>query len=197
MFFIRWFSFFLLSLQMRSDGRILKTEQGLLLRSLQPSDSGMYQCTATEKNFKHSLVKLQLVVLSSRAVNNVLVEGGGGQLPPALHSSSTQWTPSAGQYKDLLTILSQPEMTLINQYCQDYWQFGDPLLGAIKAKDLKEFKEQKKPRNRRHHREGEKMEEQEEIETWGTRLCIWNSLNHQPNHTPTRPSHPEPRPCEN
>uniref|UniRef100_A0A8C2ZC69 Semaphorin 3F n=1 Tax=Cyclopterus lumpus TaxID=8103 RepID=A0A8C2ZC69_CYCLU len=93
--------------EMRSDGRILKTEQGLLLRSLQPSDSGMYQCTATEKNFKHTLVKLQLVVLSSRAVNNV-----------------TQWTPSTGQYKDLLTILSQPEMSLINQYCQDYWQ-GD------------------------------------------------------------------------
>ncbi|XP_042263398.1 semaphorin-3F isoform X1 [Thunnus maccoyii] len=151
--------------EMRSDGRILKTEQGLLLRSLQPSDSGMYQCTATEKNFKHTLVKLQLVVLSSRAVNNVLVEGGGGLVPSSLHSSSTQWTPSAGQYKDLLTILSQPEMSLINQYCQDYWQFGDPLLGALKAKDLKELKEQKKPRNRRHHGKGEEEEEQEEVET--------------------------------
>uniref|UniRef100_A0A7N8X981 Sema domain, immunoglobulin domain (Ig), short basic domain, secreted, (semaphorin) 3Fb n=1 Tax=Mastacembelus armatus TaxID=205130 RepID=A0A7N8X981_9TELE len=151
--------------EMRSDGRVLKTEQGLLLRSLQPSDSGMYQCTATEKNFKHTLVKLQLVVLSSRAVNNLLVEGGGGLVPSSLHSSSTQWTPSTGQYKDLLTILSQPEMSLINQYCQDYWQFGDPLLGAIKAKDLKELKEQKKPRNRRHHGDGEENEEQEDAET--------------------------------
>uniref|UniRef100_A0A673AJ44 Sema domain, immunoglobulin domain (Ig), short basic domain, secreted, (semaphorin) 3Fb n=1 Tax=Sphaeramia orbicularis TaxID=375764 RepID=A0A673AJ44_9TELE len=153
--------------ELRSDGRILKTDQGLLLRSLQPSDSGLYQCSATEKNFKHTLVKLQLVVLSSRAVNNVLVEGGGGGglVPSSLHSS-TQWTPSAGQYKDLLTILSQPEMTLINQYCQDYWQFGDPLLGALKAKDLKELKEQKKPRNRRHHGDdGEENEEQEEAET--------------------------------
>uniref|UniRef100_A0A8D3BUY9 Sema domain, immunoglobulin domain (Ig), short basic domain, secreted, (semaphorin) 3Fb n=1 Tax=Scophthalmus maximus TaxID=52904 RepID=A0A8D3BUY9_SCOMX len=151
--------------EMRSDGRIFKTEQGLLLRSLQPSDSGMYQCIATEKNFKYTLVKLQLVVLSSRAVNSVLVEGGGGLVPSSLHSSSTQWTPSAGQYKDLLTILSQPEMSLINQYCQDYWQFGDPLLGALKAKDLKELKEHKKPRNRRHHGEGEENEEQEEVET--------------------------------
>ncbi|KAM3878221.1 semaphorin-3F [Diretmus argenteus] len=150
--------------EMRSDGRILKTDQGLLLRSLQPSDSGMYQCTATEKNFKHTLVKLQLVVLLGRAVNNVLVEGGGGLVPSSLHSSSSQWTPSAGQYKDLLTILSQPEMGLINQYCQDYWQLGDPLLGTIKAKDLKELKEQKKPRNRRHHGEGEE-EEQEDVET--------------------------------
>lgn len=161
-----FFFFFVLSPQMRSDGRVLKTEQGLLLRSLQPSDSGMYQCTATEKNFKHTLVKLQLVVLSSRAVNSVLVEGGGGGLVPphSAHSGSTQWTPSSEQYKDLLTILSQPEMSLINQYCQDYWQFGDPLLGALKAKDLKELKEHKKPRNRRHHGDGEENEEQEEEE---------------------------------
>ncbi|XP_041748427.2 semaphorin-3F isoform X2 [Coregonus clupeaformis] len=147
--------------EMRSDGRVLKTEQGLLLRSLQPSDSGVYQCTATEKNFKHTLVKLQLVVLSSRAVNNVLVEGG--ELGPSALQSSA-WTPSAGQYKDLLTILSQPEMGLINQYCQDYWQLGDPMMGAINAKDMKELKEQKKPRNRRHHGEGEEEEEEEEEE---------------------------------
>ncbi|KAG9353241.1 hypothetical protein JZ751_017817 [Albula glossodonta] len=141
--------------EMRSDGRVLKTDQGLLLRSLQPSDSGLYQCTATEKNFKHTLVKLQLVVLSSRAVNSILMETGAPAMAPL---QSSPWTPSAGQYKDLLTILSQPEMGLINQYCQDYWHYSngspkDPTLGAIKGKDLKELKEQKKPRNRRNHNE--------------------------------------------
>uniref|UniRef100_A0A8C4NZJ6 Sema domain, immunoglobulin domain (Ig), short basic domain, secreted, (semaphorin) 3Fa n=1 Tax=Dicentrarchus labrax TaxID=13489 RepID=A0A8C4NZJ6_DICLA len=136
--------------EIRSEGRILKTEQGLLIRSLQSSDSGIYQCTSTEKNFKHTLVKLQLVVLSSRTVNNVLVETGSPALPPL---QSSAWTPSAGQYKDLLTILSQPEMGLINQYCQDYWQLGEGSLGDNKAKSLKELKEQKKPRNRRHHDE--------------------------------------------
>ncbi|CAJ1050601.1 sema domain%2C immunoglobulin domain (Ig), short basic domain, secreted, (semaphorin) 3Fa isoform X2 [Xyrichtys novacula] len=136
--------------EIRSEGRILKTEQGLLIRSLQSSDSGIYQCTSTEKNFKHTLVKLQLVVLSSRTVNNVLVETGSPALPPL---QSSAWTPSVGQYKDLLTILSQPEMGLINQYCQDYWQLGEGSLGDSKAKSLKELKEQKKPRNRRHHDE--------------------------------------------
>ncbi|XP_039529237.1 semaphorin-3F isoform X1 [Pimephales promelas] len=134
--------------EVRTDGRLLKTDQGLLLRSLQSSDSGIYVCTATEKNFKHTLVKLQLVVLTNQAVNNILVETGRPAVSPL---QSSAWTPSAGQYKDLLTILSQPEMGLINQYCQDYWQYGDPLTGVIKAKDLKELKEQKKPRNRRHH----------------------------------------------
>ncbi|XP_058646840.1 semaphorin-3F isoform X1 [Onychostoma macrolepis] len=134
--------------EVRTDGRVMKTDQGLLLRSLQSSDSGIYVCTATEKNFKHTLVKLQLVVLTNQAVNNILVESGH---PVTSSLQSSPWTPSAGQYKDLLTILSQPEMGLINQYCQDYWQYGDPLTGVIKAKDLKELKEQKKPRNRRHH----------------------------------------------
>uniref|UniRef100_A0A3P8UEA0 Sema domain, immunoglobulin domain (Ig), short basic domain, secreted, (semaphorin) 3Fa n=1 Tax=Cynoglossus semilaevis TaxID=244447 RepID=A0A3P8UEA0_CYNSE len=136
--------------EIRSEGRILKTDQGLLIRSLQSSDGGIYQCTSTEKNFKHTLVKLQLVVLSSRTVNNVLVGTGNPALPPL---QSSAWTPSAGQYKDLLTILSQPEMGLINQYCQDYWQIGDGTFPDGKAKSLKELKEQKKPRNRRHHDE--------------------------------------------
>ncbi|XP_037388452.1 semaphorin-3F isoform X1 [Pygocentrus nattereri] len=143
--------------EVRSDGRVLKTDQGLLLRSLQPSDSGTYVCTATEKNFKHTLVKLQLVVLSSQAVNNVLVETGR---PSPSNLQASAWTPSTGQYKDLLTILSQPEMGLINQYCQDYWQLGDQTSSSFKPKDLKELKEQKKPRNRRHH--GEEEEDEEE-----------------------------------
>uniref|UniRef100_A0A8C8I0R4 Sema domain, immunoglobulin domain (Ig), short basic domain, secreted, (semaphorin) 3Fa n=1 Tax=Oncorhynchus tshawytscha TaxID=74940 RepID=A0A8C8I0R4_ONCTS len=153
--------------EIRSEGRTLKTEQGLLLRSLQSSDNGVYLCTATEKNFKHTLVKLQLVVLSSRTVNSILVETGSPALP---HLQSSPWTPSAGQYKDLLTILSQPEMGLINQYCQDYWQLGegspgDPMLAVGKAKELKELKEQKKPRNRRHHDDEDEREDDDDEHT--------------------------------
>uniref|UniRef100_A0A8C9WII2 Semaphorin 3F n=1 Tax=Scleropages formosus TaxID=113540 RepID=A0A8C9WII2_SCLFO len=141
--------------EMKTDGRVLKTEQGLLLRSLQPSDSGTYHCTATEKNFKHALLKLQLVVLSSRAVHSALGDSAG---PSAVAAplQAGPWTPNAGQYKDLLTLLSQPEMGLINQYCQDYWPLGsagskEPVVAAVRGKDLKELKEQKKPRNRRNH----------------------------------------------
>uniref|UniRef100_A0A8C9SGF8 Semaphorin 3F n=1 Tax=Scleropages formosus TaxID=113540 RepID=A0A8C9SGF8_SCLFO len=141
--------------EVRTDGRVLKTEQGLLLRSLQPSDSGTYHCTATEKNFKHALLKLQLVVLSSRAVHSALGDSAG---PSAVAAplQAGPWTPNAGQYKDLLTLLSQPEMGLINQYCQDYWPLGsagskEPVVAAVRGKDLKELKEQKKPRNRRNH----------------------------------------------
>uniref|UniRef100_A0A8C2KJX1 Sema domain, immunoglobulin domain (Ig), short basic domain, secreted, (semaphorin) 3Fa n=1 Tax=Cyprinus carpio TaxID=7962 RepID=A0A8C2KJX1_CYPCA len=144
--------------EIRSDGRVVRTEQGLLLRSLQLSDGGVYQCTSTEKNFKHMLVKLQLVVLSARTVNTIQTESTAPAVPPL---QSSTWTPSAEQYKDLLTILSQPEMGLINQYCQDYWQMGDdPAAHAHKKKDLKEVqKDLRKPRNRRHHQEQSSMAE--------------------------------------
>lgn len=137
--------------QIRSDGRIVRTEQGLLLRSLQLSDGGVYQCTSTEKNFKHTLVKLQQVVLSARTVNTIQTESPAPAVPPL---QSSAWTPSTEQYKDLLTILSQPEMGLINQYCQDYWQMGDDPAAHTQKKDLKEVqKDLRKPRNRRHHQE--------------------------------------------
>uniref|UniRef100_A0A673H717 Semaphorin-3F-like n=1 Tax=Sinocyclocheilus rhinocerous TaxID=307959 RepID=A0A673H717_9TELE len=138
--------------EIRSDGHVVRTEQGLFLRSLQLSDGGVYLCTSTEKNFKHTLVKLQLVVLSARTINTIQTESTAPAAPPL---QSSAWTPSAEQYKDLLTILSQPEMGLINQYCQDYWQMGDdPAAHAHKKKDLKEVqKDLRKPRNRRHHQE--------------------------------------------
>ncbi|RXN03816.1 semaphorin-3F-like isoform X1 [Labeo rohita] len=144
--------------EIRSDGRVVRTDQGLLLRSLQLSDGGVYQCTSTEKNFKHTLVKLKLVVLSAHTVNTIQTETPAPATPPL---QSSAWTPSAEQYKDLLTILSQPEMGLINQYCQDYWQIGDdPATHAHKKKDLKEVqKDLRKPRNRRHHQEQSSMAE--------------------------------------
>uniref|UniRef100_A0A9J8AVH1 Sema domain, immunoglobulin domain (Ig), short basic domain, secreted, (semaphorin) 3Fa n=1 Tax=Cyprinus carpio carpio TaxID=630221 RepID=A0A9J8AVH1_CYPCA len=144
--------------EIRSDGRVIHMEQGLLLRSLQLSDGGVYLCTSTEKNFKHTLVKLQLVVLSARTINTIQTESTPPAAPPL---QSSAWTPSAEQYKDLLTILSQPEMGLINQYCQDYWQLGDdPAAHAHKKKDLKEVqKDLQKPRNRRHHQEQGSMSE--------------------------------------
>ncbi|XP_035380460.1 sema domain, immunoglobulin domain (Ig), short basic domain, secreted, (semaphorin) 3Fa isoform X1 [Electrophorus electricus] len=142
--------------EIRSDGRVVRTEQGLLLRSLQLVDAGAYQCTSTEKNFKHTLVRLQLVVLPARTVNSIQTEASvlAGPAPPPPPPPGA-WTPSAEQYKDLLAILSQPEMGLIDQYCQDYWQLGDDPDTAAPPrpkKDSKEPKEaQRKPRNRRHH----------------------------------------------
>nr|XP_009671401.1 PREDICTED: semaphorin-3F-like [Struthio camelus australis] len=67
--------------ELRVEGRVLRTEQGLLLRSLQLSDSGLYSCTATENNFKHTVTKVQLRVLSCSTVHAVLFQV---DVPPGL-----------------------------------------------------------------------------------------------------------------
>ncbi|XP_069500240.1 semaphorin-3F isoform X2 [Ambystoma mexicanum] len=145
--------------EMRSEGRFLKTEQGLLLRSLQLSDSGIYLCTATENNFKHTVAKVQLHVLNRETVNAVLFHSE----PPAplANSAATSLMGPRGivpgplddpQYHDLIQLLTQPEMGLINQYCQGYWRHTSTthkeVLAGLKAKELQD---QKKPRNRRNH----------------------------------------------
>lgn len=145
--------------EMRSEGRFLKTDQGLLLRSLQLSDSGIYLCTATENNFKHTVAKVQLHVLNRETVNAVLFHSE----PPAplANSAGTSLIGPRGivpgplddpQYHDLIQLLTQPEMGLINQYCQGYWRHTSSshkeVLAGLKAKELQD---QKKPRNRRNH----------------------------------------------
>ncbi|XP_005289406.2 semaphorin-3F isoform X1 [Chrysemys picta bellii] len=145
--------------ELRMEGRVLRTDQGLLLRSLQLSDSGLYSCTATENNFKHTVAKVQLHVLSSETVHSVLFQSEA----PALQADGDISTSALGMraglpgasgphYQDLVQLLTQPEMGLINQYCQGYWRHAasshKEALASLKAKELQD---EKKPRNRRNH----------------------------------------------
>ncbi|XP_043934091.1 semaphorin-3F isoform X2 [Protopterus annectens] len=136
--------------EMKSDERVLKTEQGLLLRSIQSADSGTYHCTATENNFKHTVLKVTLHVLNREMVNTVLFRS---EAPASMQVGSPGTSQAAGtQYQDLLQILSQPEMGLINQYCQDYWQHTTSMQQETLAHlQAKQPNEQKKARNRRNH----------------------------------------------
>uniref|UniRef100_A0A8D2LAP5 Semaphorin 3F n=1 Tax=Varanus komodoensis TaxID=61221 RepID=A0A8D2LAP5_VARKO len=137
--------------ELRTEGRVLRTEQGLLLRSLQLSDGGLYSCTATENNFKHTVTKVQLHVLSRETVHAVLFQAETPVPSVAAMRASLPSTLSS-HYQDLVQLLAQPEMGLINQYCQGYWRHvassHKETLAGLQAKELHD---QKKPRNRRNH----------------------------------------------
>ncbi|XP_025060156.1 semaphorin-3F isoform X3 [Alligator sinensis] len=143
--------------ELRIEGRVLRTEQGLLLRSLQLSDSGLYSCTATENNFKHTVAKVQLHVLNSETVHAVLFHSetpslrADGDISAAAMRAGVPGAPGP-HYQDLVQLLTQPEMGLINQYCQGYWRHAaashKEVLAGLKTK---EQQDQKKPRNRRNH----------------------------------------------
>uniref|UniRef100_A0AAY4DSQ3 Uncharacterized protein n=1 Tax=Denticeps clupeoides TaxID=299321 RepID=A0AAY4DSQ3_9TELE len=84
----------------QKDGRrkaeVLKTGQGILLKLLSQSDAGVYHCLATENNFKHTVARVVLRILDREIVEALTTRPP--KLPP------------------------QPEVRLINQYCQSYWQ---------------------------------------------------------------------------
>ncbi|XP_077307660.1 semaphorin-3F isoform X3 [Lithobates pipiens] len=133
--------------ELRSEGRFLKTDQGLLIRSLQLSDTGVYHCTATENSFKHTVIRVRLHVLSSEAVTAALLHPDN----PSALASHPAGPP--GAYDELVQLLSQPEMGLINQYCQGYWRPSGSALSE--AKDLQD---QKRARNRRNHPPTEELQ---------------------------------------
>ncbi|XP_059378705.1 semaphorin-3F-like isoform X2 [Carassius carassius] len=99
------------------DGEVLKTPQGVLLKTLTKSDAGLYHCLATENNFKHTLARVSLRILDR-------------DIAVALTTPDEEEEASRSRHKDHqqdpapLTpeLLLEPEMRLIQQYCKSYWE---------------------------------------------------------------------------
>ncbi|KAG9329882.1 hypothetical protein JZ751_028707 [Albula glossodonta] len=90
------------------DRDVLRTGHGILLKSVRQSDAGVYHCLATENRFKHTVVRVALKVLDRQIVEALTSPDGPPDPPPPQ-------TPPP-----------EPEIRLINQYCQSYWQQLDP-----------------------------------------------------------------------
>uniref|UniRef100_A0A8C6V0W2 Sema domain, immunoglobulin domain (Ig), short basic domain, secreted, (semaphorin) 3Ga n=1 Tax=Neogobius melanostomus TaxID=47308 RepID=A0A8C6V0W2_9GOBI len=99
------------------EGKRKLTNHGILLKSLNQSDAGLYHCLATENNFKHTVARV------------ALRRGAQNATPPALAA-------------DPLLHAVPPEIRLINQYCQSYWEQLNP-------------KQQKRKGTSRRHTEGQ------------------------------------------
>uniref|UniRef100_A0A1A7Z4P9 Semaphorin 3fb n=2 Tax=Iconisemion striatum TaxID=60296 RepID=A0A1A7Z4P9_9TELE len=110
-------------------GGVLKTNHGVLLKSLNQSDAGLYHCLATENNFKHTVARVALRILD-RDIVLALTARDEDEEPK---------TRQAGPYPQspLASTPFPPEIRLINQYCQSYWEQVSP-------------KQQRKRTSRRH-----------------------------------------------
>ncbi|XP_060759798.1 semaphorin-3C [Neoarius graeffei] len=119
--------------------RIVATEHGLLIRSVQLSDQGLYHCIATENGFKRTLTKIRLHVLTEALLSTL-----GNK-----HSSP--WKPKA-----LASALGPSETLAMQQYCKERQQLQsfrvNPRGDLGKLKPLLEIR---KSRNRRNHRHAE------------------------------------------
>ncbi|XP_041110853.1 semaphorin-3C-like [Polyodon spathula] len=131
--------------EVKLNERILSTEHGLLFRSVQDTDQGLYYCLATENSFKQTVAKINFKVLSSELVSSLTDK----RSPWSWASSVTglQLNP-----KDFMGMFSHTEMQAINHYCKVNSQRGQPSnqkLGNDLTK-LKPLIDIRKSRNRRN-----------------------------------------------
>ncbi|KAM8829502.1 sema domain, immunoglobulin domain (Ig), short basic domain, secreted, (semaphorin) 3Ga isoform 3-T3 [Synchiropus picturatus] len=117
-------------------GGVLKTNHGILLKSLNQSDSGLYHCLATENNFKHTVARVALRILDRDIV--LALTGQDEDEEPKSH----QVRPPP---QSLASTPFPPEIRLINQYCQSYWEQLNP----------KQQQQQQRKRTSRRHTESQ------------------------------------------
>ncbi|XP_061571296.1 semaphorin-3C [Cololabis saira] len=138
--------------EVKLSDRVLSTEHGLLLRSVQLSDQGLYYCLTTENGFKRTVAKIRLRVLNEAMVS-VLTD-----------KQQSPWALATSLYpKELLAAFSPAESLAVQQYCKERKEFKllqqkqqqqqpqspGPLRGDL-AK-LKPLLDRRKSRNRRNH----------------------------------------------
>uniref|UniRef100_A0A672Z929 Semaphorin-3C n=1 Tax=Sphaeramia orbicularis TaxID=375764 RepID=A0A672Z929_9TELE len=138
--------------EVKLSDRVLSTEHGLLIRSVQLSDQGLYYCLTTENGFKRTVAKIRLRVLSEAMVS-VLTDK---------QQSPWAWASSLHP-KVLLAAFSPAESLAVQQYCKERKELQNlqqrqqqqpppppgPLRGDL-AK-LKPLLDRRKSRNRRNH----------------------------------------------
>lgn len=130
--------------QLKADERIIKTEYGLLIRSLQRKDTGAYYCKAQEHTFVHTIVKLNLNVIENGHMESTQKteeeEGRGRDL----------LTESRLRYKDYIQLVSSPSFSL-EEWCEQMWHREKRRQRNKGGAKWKHMQEMKKKRNRRHH----------------------------------------------
>lgn len=133
--------------EVKLNERMIATPQGLLIRSVQDADQGLYHCIATENSFKQTIAKINFKVLDSEMVSVVT-----DKWSPWTWASSVRALPF--HPKDIMGAFSHSEMQMINQYCKDTRQ---QQLGEDSKKPrgdygkLKALINGRKSRNRRNH----------------------------------------------
>uniref|UniRef100_A0A8C2WP81 Sema domain, immunoglobulin domain (Ig), short basic domain, secreted, (semaphorin) 3D n=1 Tax=Cyclopterus lumpus TaxID=8103 RepID=A0A8C2WP81_CYCLU len=139
--------------EVRLDDRVMHTDRGLLIRSLQTSDAGVYICVAQEHtHFTHTLLRLKLQLVTHGQLDGKPKPSKDPEVEPRHNVESRH------RYKDYLRVMSAPFVSL-EEYCDSLWLEKRPTrargrgLGAGKWKHIQEMK---KSRNRRQHREREK-----------------------------------------
>ncbi|XP_061662982.1 semaphorin-3C isoform X2 [Syngnathoides biaculeatus] len=129
--------------EVKPSERVLSTDHGLLIRSAQPSDQGLYYCLTTENGFKRTVAKIRLRVLNAAGASG---ERGRWAWP---RSPSPGGPPEADGLAVRRFCEERKERKEVQERQKSLWQPPPgPLRGDL-AK-LKPLLDRRRSRNRRN-----------------------------------------------
>ncbi|XP_054495920.2 semaphorin-3G [Agelaius tricolor] len=113
--------------EVKTDERILQTEQGLLFRRLHRHDAGTYYCKTLEHGFTQTVAKTALRVIPSQQLAHSFPRGPGDELPPLL-CPEPRLLPQAPKswFKDIMHLVSSPNPRRVEEYCARLWCSSRP-----------------------------------------------------------------------
>ncbi|TNN48355.1 Semaphorin-3ab [Liparis tanakae] len=107
-----------------SEERFIRTDQGLLIRTLNKKDSGMYLCQAVEHGFMQMLLKVTLEVIDTERLEDLLHrDEAAAAAAPARPLPPPQGSPNQKLwYRDFLTLVNHPTLSSVDEFCEQVWK---------------------------------------------------------------------------
>ncbi|EMP33879.1 Semaphorin-3G [Chelonia mydas] len=109
--------------EVKTDERILKTEQGLLFRRLYRPDTGTYYCKSLEHGFTQTVTKVTLEVIESQQLEHIFQRDHEDESPrppclvpePRLPPGHRAW------FKDIMHLIGYANLHQVEEYCERVW----------------------------------------------------------------------------
>ncbi|NXF90066.1 SEM3G protein, partial [Eubucco bourcierii] len=108
--------------EVKTDERILQTEQGLLFRRLHRHDAGIYYCKTLEHGFTQTVAKTALEVITREQLAHTFPRERGHK-SPYLSCPELWLTPQVPKtwYKDIMHLISSQNLRRVEEYCARLW----------------------------------------------------------------------------
>ncbi|KFP71775.1 Semaphorin-3G, partial [Acanthisitta chloris] len=108
--------------EVKTDERILQTEQGLLFRKLHRNDAGIYYCKTLEHGFTQTVAKTVLEVIPSEQLAYTFPRERGDESPRLL-CPEPRLAPQASKswFKDIMHLISSQNLRRVEEYCARLW----------------------------------------------------------------------------
>lgn len=143
--------------EIKADDRFIRTEQGLLIRSVQRQYSGIYYCQTVEHGYMQTLIKVTLEVIDTEHLEELLHKDEDGEAAKPKEGHVIIPPNQKVWYRDFMSLINHPNLNTMDEFCEQVWKRDRkqrkqrPSNAQVNANKWKHIQENKKGRNRRTH----------------------------------------------